>query len=128
MSESLRIPRILTCPCCQARLRWPGQESGRIRCPRCRTRLIALLHRGNCRVLAEDANTIDQMICDWVRLEHADEEEDEDERENLTTAPAPDTTEPAGEILVQPVNLTTVSPAAPPDSPDPQEPPLRKAG
>jgi hypothetical protein len=72
------VGRHLECPSCHKAMRWSGDSSGRLRCPYCRTRLIALLRRdGTCAAWSESKETVDELILDWLKAE-IEEEDDED--------------------------------------------------
>jgi hypothetical protein len=68
---------IVRCVHCKAALRWRGRRSGRMRCPRCRRRLILRCRkRGQWTVLPENDDSVAGMICDWLGRRCPDEDSD----------------------------------------------------
>jgi DNA-directed RNA polymerase subunit RPC12/RpoP len=58
---------IVRCVHCRARLGWAGRRSGRVRCPKCRKRLIVRsTGPGNWAVLSESDDSVAGMVCDWL--------------------------------------------------------------
>jgi DNA-directed RNA polymerase subunit RPC12/RpoP len=64
------------CTHCGARLRWTGRRSARVRCPKCRLRLVLRLGPdGKWAVLPENDDSVAGMICDWLGNRNHDEAE-----------------------------------------------------
>jgi len=134
MAVIARVPRVLTCPGCQRHLRWPGAESGRVRCPSCQARFIALIHpSGECKSVPESDEAVELMIADWLGPNWVDEDGDDfapetapsEEVENGTSNAAPRFRDPTvlPVIVASPAGIVATREAVPPENV-----PTRKAG
>jgi hypothetical protein len=68
---------IVRCVHCRASLRWAGQRSARIRCPKCQQRLVLRrTARGQWRVYPENDDSVAGLICDWLGRRTDDDDPD----------------------------------------------------
>jgi hypothetical protein len=132
MGVIAKIPRLLTCPACQKRLRWSGSESTRVHCPNCRTRFVVLVRpSGECAAVLEDDDAVAQMFADWLRPDWAGE--DDDSPETPPSDPATGTVSELAPGSAEPDLTPIVEPPAGnappiPLTPLPDDAPTRRAG